>query len=261
MVASALAQREQPTIRRFYIGVGVFVILLSIAGFGPALLDESTRRGPVTPLVIAHGALTIAYVFLFVAQATLIAQGREAVHRRLGVFVAIVAFAVVLLGVITSIVAQRRTYDLGGDLVRSGGGQPFTPDGILGPLVIFFSFGFVVAAALWYRNRPEIHKRLMVFALLMSLGLEPVIHLLGHMSIYWPALTPAVQGLIIFAVVLFFLSLNAIHDRLTNGPIHPVSIWLPIANFVFFNGMLFGFARLQVWFRFSEWLIGTVPSA
>jgi hypothetical protein len=249
---------EPPAARRFYIGVGVLVILLSIAGFGPALLDASTRRGPPTPLVIAHGAVTIAWVFLFVAQAILIAKGQEATHRRFGVFVAIIAFAVVVLGVIASIVAQRRTYDLGGDLVRSGGGQPFTPDGILGPLVIFFSFGGLVAAALLYRHRPEIHKRLMVFALLMTLGLEPVIHLLAHLTIYWPGLTSA-QGILLLPFVLFFLSLNAIHDRLTEKRIHPASVWGAIVNFVWFNGMFYGFGRLPVWLRFSEWLIGTAP--
>jgi hypothetical protein len=258
MVAPTAAHREQPTARRFYIGVGVAVVLLSIIGFGPALLDASTRRGPPTPLVIAHGALTIAWVFLFVTQALLIAKGRTAVHRRLGVFVAIVAFTVVVLGVITSIVAQRRTFDLGGDLVRSGGGQPFTPDGIIGPLVIFFSFGAFVTAALLYRNRPEIHKRLMVFALIMPLGLEPIIHLLAHLTIYWPSLV-ALQNVLLLPVILFLLSLNAIHDRLTDGRVHRVSIWAAVANFVFFNAMFFGLGQLPVWIRFSEWLIGTAP--
>lgn len=43
--------------------------------------------------MIAHGALTIAWVFLFVTQGILIAKGRKATHRRFGVFVALIAFA------------------------------------------------------------------------------------------------------------------------------------------------------------------------
>lgn len=243
---------------RFYIGVGVLVLLLSIVGFAPALLNESVRRGPPTLLVIAHGALTLTWVMFFVAQATLIARGRSATHRRLGIVVAVLALVVVVLGVITSIVAQRRTYDLGGDIVRSGGGLPLAPAGIIGPLVTFFGFGALVAAAIWWRDRPQVHKRLMVFAVLIPLGFEPVLHLVAHLTVYWPGMLSA-QGAILLPVMLLFLSLHAIYDRLTAGRIHPVSLWVPIGYFGLVLGMVFGIARLPAWARFSEWLIAAGP--
>jgi hypothetical protein len=37
------------------------------------------------------------------------------------------------MALIASFEAQPRGYDLRGDLVRGGGGEPFTPDGIIGP--------------------------------------------------------------------------------------------------------------------------------
>src|SRR5215510_13587365 len=161
-MAPAPARHNQVAPRRFYIGVAVFLILLSVAGFGPSLVDPSKRNGPPTPLVIAHGVTTALFLLLFLTQAFLVASGRKAVHRRLGIAGAILALAVVVLGFITSIVNQRRGFDLSGDLARPGDGQPFTPGDVIFPLLIFFNFGVQVAAALWYRHRPEIHKRLML---------------------------------------------------------------------------------------------------
>ena len=44
-----------------------------------------------------------------------------------------------------------------------------------------------VAAAVWYRRRPAIHKRLMMLALLSSTG-APIAHVVGQ----WPTIGPYV---------------------------------------------------------------------
>jgi hypothetical protein len=54
---------------------------------------------------------------------------------------------------------------------------PPDPAAILIPLSGFLNFGVLVAAGFWYRYRPDIHKRLMLFALVPLAG-EPIIHLL-----------------------------------------------------------------------------------
>jgi uncharacterized membrane protein len=56
--------------------------------------------------------------------------------------------------------------------------------------------------------------------------------------------------------VLLSLSLNAIHDRLTEGRIHPVSVWVPIAMFVLFNVATLVVQPSAAWIRFAEWLVG-----
>ena len=47
--------------RWFYISAGLFMILVSVAGFGPSIIDQSRRNAPPTPLVIAHGILIFAW--------------------------------------------------------------------------------------------------------------------------------------------------------------------------------------------------------
>lgn len=79
----APARRVQ-TGHRFYIGFGVFVILLSFAGFAPSLIDQSRRFAPPTTLHLVHGATALAWLLLYVTQALLVAKGRVDLHRRLG---------------------------------------------------------------------------------------------------------------------------------------------------------------------------------
>ena len=257
-MAPAPTKRDQPATRRFYTAIGVFVILLSIAGFGPSLIDPSKRNGPPTALVIFHGVVTFLFLLLFLTQAFLIASERRAVHRRLGIAGAILALAVVVLGFITSIEAQRRGYDLGGDLTRESPDpkvtRPFPPADVIFPLWIFLNFGGLVAAALWYRHRPEVHKRLMLLAVLVPLGNESLLHLLGRLTIYWPGLQGAIVGISLTYILGSYL-VNPLHDWLIERRIHPVSWRIPILLFVTFNFVAFVIRPSSAWLRFSEWLI------
>jgi hypothetical protein len=56
----------------------------------------------------------------------------------------------------------------------------------LSPLLGFLAFPVLVSAGLWYRHRPDIHKRLMLFAVLGLHGV-PLTHLSGYLLGYWPA--------------------------------------------------------------------------
>jgi hypothetical protein len=58
--------------------------------------------------------------------------------------------------------------------------------GILSPLLGFLAFPVLVTAGLWYRHRPDIHKRLMLFAVLGLHGV-PLVHPSGYLLGRWPA--------------------------------------------------------------------------
>jgi hypothetical protein len=70
--------------RWFYIGVGLMMLLLNGVAFAPSLVDSSGRSVPLplTPLVTAHVAVSVAWLLLFLLQAGLVATGRTHVHRR-----------------------------------------------------------------------------------------------------------------------------------------------------------------------------------
>jgi hypothetical protein len=233
-VIMAPAARGQRRVDRwFYISAGLFVIFLAVVGFGPSIIDQSTRNAPSTFLVRAHAIAVGAWLLLFLAQAILVATGRTAVHRRLGLVGPVLALLMIGLGYVVLIEFARRGYDFSGDVIRAlsrQGSAPFNPAVVLFPLGELLSFGVLVGAGFWYRHRAEIHKRLMLLAMVPIL-VEPILHLVGYMAIRWPTLrgmgTPISVG-----ATLLLLSASAIKDRLSRQHIHPVSLWVPMLLFV-----------------------------
>jgi hypothetical protein len=241
--------------RRFYIGVGVFLILLSIVGFGPSIIDQSRRNGPPSLLAMAHGLVAGGWFLLFLTQATLVATKRTAIHRRLGPVGLGLAVTLIVLGYLMLIDVTRRGYDLSGDLTRVfvAPGSPIDPATILIPLSGFLNFAILVAAGLSYRHRSEIHKRLMLFAMVPLAG-EPIVHLFGYLVGHWPGLQ-AVLTVIGVPIQILILSASAIYDRVSQGRIHPVSLWVPVLFFAWMNVLQFVVFPSAAWREFAAWLI------
>jgi hypothetical protein len=245
----------------FYISAALFMIVLSVAGFGPSIVDQSQRNAPPTPMVIAHGIVGSAWLLMFLTQAILAATRRIAVHRRLGMVSPVIAVMMIVLGYTTTIEKARRGYDLSGDIARASAppGSP-SPSAVefealdLGTgLAGFLTFGVLVAAGLWYRRRPDIHKRLMLFALI-PLAIEPIIHLTGYVVGHWPA-SQGVFGIIGIAIIIFVLSASAIFDKVLHGRIHPVSLWVP-ALIIVEDVVLRAVLPSAAWHEIAGWLVG-----
>jgi hypothetical protein len=258
-VTLATARTTRRVERWFYVGAGVFLILLSVVAFGPSIIDQSRRTASLTPLVIAHGVVSGAWLLLFLTQAMFVATGRTAVHRRVGIIGFALAAVVVGYAGLTVIQFSRRGYDLSGDIFRvvlpQGSPQPSPAElagGTLAPLLTVLEFGVLVAAALWYRHRSEVHKRLMVLALLLLAGV-PLLHLGGVLVGRWPMLLGEVNvAAILISLVLPFVP--AIHDRMSRGRIHPVSLWVPVLMFAWavVTSVL---TSSNAWSEFAVWLV------
>jgi hypothetical protein len=259
VIAPSTAPRSHHSGRVFYVGAGLFVILLAIVGFGPSIIDPSRRNAALTPLVIAHGIVAGAWLILFVTQATLVLKRHVAIHRRLGLFGPVLAVVVMALGCMMLVEGGRRGYELSGDLGRAFN-PPASPPlsasesaaGLLPPLTGFFSFGVLVAAGLWYRHRPDVHKRLMLLALVPLAG-EPFVHLVGHLAGHWPVLQGSILFFVPVQLLLWFAS--AIHDKVSTGRIHPVSLWVPIVGLVWSNALNALVLPSTAWREIAEWLV------
>ena len=101
-----------------------------------------------------HGIVMTAWVVLFIVQVTLVAKRRTKTHQQLGILGACLAALVVIVGLLTAIYAAAR------------GATPGPPP--LSFLIIPFGdmvvFSILIGAALYYRKRLDIHKRLMLLA-------------------------------------------------------------------------------------------------
>jgi hypothetical protein len=117
------------------------------------------------------------------------------------------------------------------------------------PLGDLVSFAVLVAAALWFRRRPDIHKRLMLLATVGALMAAPLAHLLGRL----PALrdTPPV---ILIPLAMLYLS-GAIYDKLTSGRFHPVSLWGGVVLLVWAQARAAVVGPSDAWHAFTAWLV------
>jgi hypothetical protein len=170
--------------------------------------------GPLFPLLVVHGLVNTLWFALFLAQTLLIAASRTDLHRRLGVFGAVVAIAVVVLGTMTTIAGVR----------ASSVTPEFDPRVFFlgATLPSFILFGSLIAAAIAFRRRPQTHKHLMLLATitLMSAGLDRVFVFVFNLAEPVSAFLTRTQ----LATDIFVLA-AVLHDFRARGRVHPALIW------------------------------------
>ena len=220
---------------------------IAIAGFAPAILEPAGRKAELTWAVAAHGTLFTAWLLLFMVQTALVRTRRVAIHRRLGYAAVGIAALMVVTAYFTMIAMARRGFDLSGDLSNGPGGVRDQLVFQLGDLV---SFTVLVAAAVWQRRRPSIHKRLMVLATVGGLMPAALAHLIGHS----PTLREIKAPIVLIPLVILFFA-PAVHDRWSEGRIHPVSLWVAVGLFVWANLRAALIGPSAAWRDFVDWLI------
>jgi hypothetical protein len=243
------AARSRPTAGRwFYVSVALMVLFLNVVSFVPSIIDASTRTVPLplTSIDLAHTVVSVTWLLAFLVQVTLVPAGRLDVHRRLGIISVLLSAAFIVVTWFMLVEGARRGFDLSGDLIPRG--TSVDPSTFLAPANALALIGVLIGAAVWYRQRPAVHKRLMMFALLTSTG-APIAHLVGH----WAALRPYPVINIISGALL--LCLPAIHDRMSQRRIHRVSLWGAIGSFVWVTGFFMVIAPTSVWHDFAVWIV------
>jgi len=214
-------------------------------GFGPSLINSANRKGTLTGLVVVHAVLSLAWLAVFFTQATLVAHGNIALHRRVGTMAALLAISIIGTGYFTCVAMARRGYDLSGDLNAQA--DPLYQ--LVFPLNNLLVFAILLGLGYWYRRRPETHKRFMLLATVAALMPAPLAHLIGH--------NPALRAIppIIVAFLFAFLFAGAAHDWLAFRRIHPVSLWVAALIFVYYNVLATVVGPSASWHRFAGALL------
>jgi len=234
--------------RAFFLSMAFAAGMTVFLGFAPSYYLRSlthTTHYPtgipisttLRPLIHTHALVFSAWMLLFIAQSTLVATGRTQVHRRLGVLGAVLIPVMTVLGVLTAVRGARDGWNPGGPFADP---QAFMVVGF-GDILVFSCFA---AAGLYYRQRPAIHKRLMLLA---TVG-----------GLMWPAITrmPYVAGrpAWMFGLLAALVLAPAVYDRLYYSRFHPVSLWGGLLVFAAFplRGLV---GRTEAWHSFAAWLL------
>lgn len=143
--------------RLFYISGAVIALLIVFAGFAKTYYMKTVFGTPeIRPLVHLHGLVMTLWFTLFIVQSWLVASRRIQLHKRLGIFGALLAVTLVVVGIITAISAAK--------LGHTPGPPPLIF--LVVPLGDMLLFSILVTAGLSLRKRRESHRRLMLLATL-----------------------------------------------------------------------------------------------
>ena len=143
----------------FYVVLSIFMVAIVFAGFWPSYYGPLLQGTAERPLVVhLHGAVFIGWMALLMTQAALSWRGRVQMHRQVGRWGIAYGFLVLTMGVIVGVAAP---------VIHVQTGE-WTRDRAAGFLLVTFGdmvlFGSLFVAAVVYRRKPEIHKRLMLGA-------------------------------------------------------------------------------------------------
>jgi hypothetical protein len=223
---------------RLYILAAMAVVVIVFAGFARTYYLKGAFGGPaLTGLVHLHGFVMTLWIAIFLLQISLVATGRTALHRRVGVAAAVVAALVVGVGVVTAITAAR--------LGVTPGPPPLVFLAI--PLGDVLVFPILVGAGLLMWRRSDFHRRFMLLSTLSILTAAIARIPLDFIAAGGLPLFFGLTDLCIVGCVAF--------DTVKNRRLHPAFGWgmlLIIGSQV----ARFLVAGTPQWARFAAWLTG-----
>lgn len=208
MVVGPKAIRRGGDARSLYVAAALAAILIVFAGFARTFYLKLVFGTPVLSLLLhVHGLVMSSWFVFFLVQAWLVSAGNVRLHRKLGVFGACLAPAVVAAGCAVAIHA-----------VRAGHTPPGIPPLVflIIPLGDMLIFAILVGCGLGLRRRSDFHKRLM---------------LLASMSLLTAAITRIpiefLQGKLVtdFSITILVALACVAWDTIRNRRLHPAFGW------------------------------------
>jgi hypothetical protein len=201
---------------KIYVGLALMIAAIVLAGFSRSFYGTFFADASHPWIIHVHAAVYVGWLALLVAQTVLAARGDIAAHRRVGEFGIAYGALVWILGLVVSVAMPVINVHSG--LWPTERGEQFLAIP-LGDMVLFGAF---FGAAIAYRRKPEIHKRLVVLAAVAVMfaavgrALTNTAVLLGDPEA--PLGGVAARLLLWYSPVLVAI----VHDLVTRRRIHPV---------------------------------------
>lgn len=213
----------KPNRSPFYVIMGMIALFAVIGGFATTFIlpvSQGTFKAPF--VVYLHGALALSWVLLFLFQSVVLHYYPFKIHRsvgKLGLFIAIAA-AISLVPV--------GKYQVDKDLANGLGET--AKSAILGIFTSSIIFLSLVFAGIYYRKKPQIHKRLLLLATLFFIW--PAWFRFRH---YFPSVP---RPDFWFGVVLsdLFIIAAMVREKIAFNRIHPALLFT--GSFIIFENII-----------------------
>lgn len=250
MTTDALVRPRQASIRLqtadeyFYLGMAILIAVVVVYGFSNTIVGNLLRpQHPAIPrprIVYLHAALFLSWIVLFVAQTALVRARNVRLHRRLGEFGVVLGISMFWVGLVTAIAMRnfRITHD-----------STETAAFLAIPINDLLDFTIAFALALYWRQKPEIHRRLMLFATIALTGAAFARFPLAMMNIPW----------FFYVGTDLLFGAAAVRDLVTIRRIHPVYLYgVPAVMCGEYAGVWLFLHRPEFWLTFCRFVIGSI---
>lgn len=195
----------------FYFSMSLLILLIVVYGFAQRAEVQLIHPLHPKPMIMwIHAVVFSAWVLFYIFQSALVRTHNVRLHRRTGWFGVALGATLPILGTITLIVMRR--FDLQYSDLRM-----IAPNITLG-LMDLASFTVPFAFAIYWRTKPERHRRLMLVAT-CTLTAAAFVRFPAFFC-PWPWYHLGVDFLIVLAML---------RDFIVQRRIHPVYLWsLPL---------------------------------
>ena len=234
------ARRE----RLFFGSLSIALAVTVLVGFAPTFYLHRVLGSAniVTPTLVMHGTLFTSWMVLLVVQAALVSAHRTDLHRKLGVAGGVLG---ALIPLVAAYVSIERLRD--GFLAFPDGAPAIGLFAVALATVIVFPTLF--GAALYYRSRPDIHKRLILIATL-DLAYAAVAR--------WPGVAPLTftssGPFYYYGLTDLFIVAILVYDLSTQKRIHPATLWGGLF-LVASQALREVIGATQAWATFTHWVM------
>lgn len=190
--------RNRRITHAFYITAVMYMTIVVLVGFWPSYFGQLFGDVPDRHWVIhLHAAVFTGWLLLLLAQVVLVAAGNTKFHRKLGIAGGVYVILILVLGISAAFVLPLEKLADGLWTMDEASSFLILP---LGDMLIFSG---LFGAALYYRKKSEIHKRLILAASVM-LVFPAAARIYGEADIpsllvLW--LAPIVAGMIIDGIL------------------------------------------------------------
>ena len=199
---------------KFFLYTSYFLLVIVLIGFSPTFYLRSIFDVPAIPLyVYAHGVAMTAWFIWFCVQTTAAYSGRVALHRKLGTIGITIGVLVLFSGAFTAVKLAPRLLEKYGNIDSD---MPRIAAVVWGNLAGLIAFGGFLFLGFLYRQKPEIHKRLMLLA---SIGIT--LQALGRIAKFSMIDLPA--GPFALIGLLMMLMMVGVFDKRSIGSVQPVT--------------------------------------
>jgi len=192
--------------RYFYFSMSLVFAATVLAGFSQTVNANLFHANPPKPTLLwIHGAVFSLWVLFFILQSALVRVKKVAIHRLLGWFGSALAAIMFVLGLTIAVIMAR--FDT--SVLHQKDAQAF----LAIPFADMLLFGTCIALAIYWRKKPDYHRRLVFIgsAMLMDAALGRFDFIFNNNLLY-----PAVDC---------FILLGLLRDRIVDGRINKLYLY------------------------------------